>query len=104
MSIKFNKNPCVAIQDVDINKVTKAYKGRAKTCCCGCAGDYAYSADGAINSNPGYEVDVRPRALKGRVAFINRAIKGEFPIDSLMTGTTFVSIEVDDKMYTAYFD
>jgi hypothetical protein len=40
---------------MDINNIVKVYNGRCG-CMCGCLGKYSYTADGAKNYGPGYDV------------------------------------------------
>ena len=40
---------------LDINKIVKTYNGKIG-CMCGCLGKYSYTADGATNHGPGYDV------------------------------------------------
>ena len=40
---------------LDINKIVKTYNGKIG-CMCGCLGKYSYTADGATNHGPGYNV------------------------------------------------
>ena len=40
---------------LDISKIVKTYNGRIG-CMCGCLGKYSYTADGAKNHGPGYDV------------------------------------------------
>jgi hypothetical protein len=40
---------------LDISKVAKVYNGRIG-CMCGCKGKYSYTAHGAVEDNPGYDV------------------------------------------------
>ena len=40
---------------VDISNIVKVYNGRIG-CMCGCLGKYSYTADGAENHGPGYDV------------------------------------------------
>jgi hypothetical protein len=40
---------------LDINKIVKTYNGKIG-CMCGCLGKYSYTADGAKNHGPGYDV------------------------------------------------
>ena len=46
--------------------VYKVYSGKANLCMCGCAGKYSYTADGAVNHSPGYDVStsVSERSVK----------------------------------------
>jgi len=60
------------MQAVDISTITKVYSGKRGTCMCGCAGKYSYTAKGAVEDNPGYDVtdSVNERSVKiiaGRV-------------------------------------
>ena len=51
---------------MDISNITKVYSGKAKTCMCGCAGKYSYTAHGAAEDGPGYDVSdsVNERSVK----------------------------------------
>jgi hypothetical protein len=40
---------------LDISKIVKTYSGKVG-CMCGCLGKYSYTADGAANHSPGYDV------------------------------------------------
>ena len=40
---------------LDISKIVKTYNGKIG-CMCGCLGKYSYTADGAKNHGPGYDV------------------------------------------------
>lgn len=40
---------------LDISKIVKTYSGKVG-CMCGCLGKYSYTADGAVNHGPGYDV------------------------------------------------
>ena len=40
---------------MDINNIVKVYNGRCG-CMCGCLGKYSYTAEGAKNYGPGYDV------------------------------------------------
>ena len=50
---------------LDLNKIVKVYNGRCG-CMCGCNGKYSYTADGAENFGPGYDVtdSVNERSVK----------------------------------------
>ena len=54
------------MQAVNINNITKVYSGRSRTCMCGCAGKYSYTARGAVENSPGYDVSnsVNERSVK----------------------------------------
>ena len=40
---------------LNVDKIVKVYNGRIG-CMCGCLGKYSYTADGAKNYGPGYDV------------------------------------------------
>lgn len=44
--------------------VYKVYSGKAGKCMCGCAGKYSYTAQGAVDHNPGYEPNINERGVK----------------------------------------
>jgi hypothetical protein len=57
---------------VDISNITKVYSGRDGRCMCGCSGKYSYTAHGARDDSPGYDVaeSINERSVKiiaGRV-------------------------------------
>jgi hypothetical protein len=54
------------MQAVDISNITKVYSGKAGACMCGCAGKYSYTAKGAVEDSPGYDVSdsVNERSVK----------------------------------------
>jgi hypothetical protein len=39
-----------------ISKIVKTYSGKNGACMCGCAGKYSYTAHGAAEDGPGYDV------------------------------------------------
>ena len=47
-----------------MDNVYKVYSGKAGKCMCGCAGKYSYTAQGAVEHNPGYEPNVSDRSVK----------------------------------------
>jgi hypothetical protein len=51
---------------VNISGITKVYSGKANRCHCGCSGKYSYTAHGAVEDNPGYDVSdsVNERSVK----------------------------------------
>ena len=51
---------------LNISNITKVYSGKAGTCMCGCAGKYSYTAHGAAEDGPGYDVSdsVNERSVK----------------------------------------
>jgi len=40
---------------LNVDRIVKVYNGRIG-CMCGCLGKYSYTADGAVNHSPGYDV------------------------------------------------
>ena len=50
---------------MDTSNIVKTYSGKIG-CMCGCRGKYSYTADGAKNYGPGYNVDssVNERSVK----------------------------------------
>ena len=50
---------------MDISNIVKVYSGK-RGCMCGCNGKYSYTADGAKNFGPGYDVSasVNERSVK----------------------------------------
>jgi len=53
------------MQAVNISNITKVYNGKIG-CMCGCNGKYSYTAHGAVNDNPGYDVSnsINERSVK----------------------------------------
>ena len=51
---------------VNISNITKVYSGRVGACMCGCAGKYSYTAKGAAEDSPGYDVtdSINERSVK----------------------------------------
>ena len=51
---------------MELQNVYKVYSGKAGRCMCGCAGKYSYTAEGAVEHNPGYDVSdaVNERSVK----------------------------------------
>ena len=49
-----------------MENVYKVYSGVAGKCMCGCAGKYSYTARGAVEQSPGYDVSdaVNERSVK----------------------------------------
>ena len=49
-----------------MQNVYKVYSGKAGRCACGCAGKYSYTAQGAVEQSPGYDVSdaVNERSVK----------------------------------------
>lgn len=49
-----------------MENVYKVYSGKAGKCMCGCSGKYSYTAQGAVEQNPGYDVtdSINERSVK----------------------------------------
>jgi hypothetical protein len=77
---------------LNVDKIVKTYSGRIG-CMCGCLGKYSYTADGAANHGPGYDVQssVNERSVKiiakkvltnpnveyaGNIAYVEDRVKG----------------------------
>lgn len=63
-----------------VSNIVKTYSGKIG-CMCGCRGKYSYTADGAKNFGPGYNVEdsVNERSVKimARKVLTNPAVKYE---------------------------
>jgi hypothetical protein len=84
---------------VDITKIVKTYSGRIG-CMCGCLGKYSYTADGAANYSPGYDVSdsVSERSVKiiAKKVLSNPNVQYEGSI-------AFVEDRAANKMQAIYF-
>lgn len=77
---------------LNIDKIVKTYSGKMG-CMCGCNGKYSYTAHGAVEDNPGYDVSdsVNERSVRiiakkvlanpnvqyeGNIAFVEDHVKG----------------------------
>jgi hypothetical protein len=84
---------------LDISKIVKVYSGKLG-CMCGCNGKYSYTADGAANHGPGYDVSdsVNERSVrimaKKILANPNVQYDGEY---------AFVEDRARNKMQAIYF-
>jgi len=84
---------------LDISKIVKVYSGKLG-CMCGCNGKYSYTADGAANYGPGYDVSdsVNERSVrimaKKILANPNVQYDGEY---------AFVEDRARNKMQAIYF-
>ena len=90
---------------VEPGSVLFVYKGRARTCCCGCAGKYYYhplhTEEGA--KRLGYAIDARQvrigmcrRVLK---LFLENADAVEYVGTDTTTGAGSWSLELNGKLY-----
>jgi hypothetical protein len=84
---------------LNIDKIVKTYNGRIG-CMCGCLGKYSYTADGAANHGPGYNVQdsVNERSVriiaKKVLSNPNVEYEGEY---------AFVEDRVANRIQVVYF-
>lgn len=80
-----------------VNDVYKVYSGKVG-CMCGCRGKYSYTADGAENHGPGYDVSdmVNERSVKIIAGKVMRNPNVQFE-------DGFVFVEQDGRIQVAYF-
>ncbi len=81
---------------LNISKIVKTYSGKMG-CMCGCRGKYSYTADGAANHGPGYDVEdsVNERSVRiiakkvlanpnckweDNIAFVEDRVKGRIQV------------------------
>jgi hypothetical protein len=84
---------------VDAAKVKKAYKGRAKRCCCGCSGEYFYNGGYTGGDGPADQ-----QRLERIVRRINKALADpDQPKDQTWNSGDHVAVEVGNRLYIAYF-
>jgi hypothetical protein len=84
---------------LNVDKIVKVYNGRIG-CMCGCNGKYSYTADGAENFGPGYDVSdiVNERSVriiaKKVLSNPNVEFEGEY---------AFVEDRVANRIQVVYF-
>jgi hypothetical protein len=84
---------------VDAAKVRKAYRGRAKKCCCGCSGAYFYAGD-----YTGKVGQPDQKRLERVVKKINKAlVDPEQPKDQTWSNDDHVAVEIGNRLYIAFF-
>lgn len=83
---------------LDTNRIVKVYSGR-KGCMCGCGGKYSYTAHGAVNNSPGYDVSdyVNERSVKiiAKKVFSNPAVQYE---------EDYAFVETDRRIQVVFFN
>ena len=83
---------------LDINKIAKVYSGR-KGCMCGCNGKYSYTARGAVENSPGYDVSdsVNERSVKiiAKKVLSNPAVQYE---------EDYAFVETDSRIQVVFFN
>jgi len=93
------------MKTIDLNKVMQVYSGKIGECCCGCSGTYkvasAFRKEADKNRGcPHDDEDISDKSVRTIVGKIERAtINGVSP----MIEYDFVSVDVGNRIYTAYF-
>jgi hypothetical protein len=84
---------------LDISKIVKTYNGKIG-CMCGCLGKYSYTADGAKNHGPGYDVtdSINERSVRIMAKKILANPNVVFENDY-----AFVEDRVSNRMQAIYF-
>ena len=84
---------------LDISNIVKTYNGKIG-CMCGCLGKYSYTADGAENHGPGYDVQnsVNERSVK----IIAKKVLAN-PNVRLEGNIAYVEDRVGNRMQAIYF-
>jgi hypothetical protein len=86
---------------MDISNIVKVYNGKCG-CMCGCNGKYSYTADGAQNYGPGYDVtdSINERSVK----ILAKKILNN-PKANRVESTEYVFVEdrVANKLQVVYF-
>jgi hypothetical protein len=84
---------------LDISNIVKTYNGKIG-CMCGCLGKYSYTADGAENHGPGYDVQdfVNERSVRimAKKVLANPNVRLEGNI-------AYVEDRVGNRMQAIYF-
>ena len=83
---------------ITVNDVYKTYSGKSGGCMCGCRGKYSYTADGAVNHGPGYDVSdkVSERSVKIIAGKVLRNPNVQFEDDCVL-------VEQDGRVLVAWF-
>ena len=84
---------------LDISKIVKVYNGKVG-CMCGCLGKYSYTADGAVNHSPGY--DVTDKVNERSVRIIAKKVLSN-PNVKFESDYAFVEDRVANKMQMVVF-
>ena len=84
---------------LDVNRIVKVYNGRIG-CMCGCLGKYSYTADGAKNHGPGY--DVTDSINERSVRILAKKILAN-PNVVFENDYAFVEDRVSNRMQAIYF-
>jgi len=86
---------------MDIQNIVKVYNGRIG-CMCGCRGKYSYTADGAANHGPGYDVTemVNERSVK---IMAKKVLSNPLANRDESTEYVFVEDRANNKIQVVYF-
>ncbi len=84
---------------LNVDKIVKVYNGRIG-CMCGCNGKYSYTADGAKNYGPGY--DVTDSVNERSVRIIAKKILAN-PLVEFEGNYAFVEDRVRNRIQVVYF-
>ena len=86
---------------MDISNIVKVYNGKCG-CMCGCNGKYSYTADGAENFGPGYDVtdSVNERSVK---IIAKKVLNNPNANRDESTEYVFVEDRVANKIQVVYF-
>ncbi len=86
---------------MDIQNIVKVYNGKIG-CMCGCRGKYSYTADGAENFGPGYDVSdmVNERSVK---ILAKKVLSNPLANRDESTEYVFVEDRANNKIQVVYF-
>ena len=86
---------------MDIQNIVKVYNGKIG-CMCGCRGKYSYTADGAENFGPGYDVtdSISERSVK---IIAKKVLSNPLANRDESTEYVFVKDRANNKIQVVYF-
>jgi hypothetical protein len=86
---------------MDIQNIVKVYNGKIG-CMCGCRGKYSYTADGAENFGPGYDVtdSISERSVK---IIAKKVLSNPLANRDESTEYVFVEDRANNKIQVVYF-
>ena len=78
--------------------VYKVYSGKSGRCACGCSGKYSYTAQGAVEQSPGYDVtdSINERSVK---IIANKVLRNP---NKVIDGN-LAYVEQNGRVLVAYF-
>jgi hypothetical protein len=81
-----------------LQDVVKVYSGKRYSCMCGCSGKYSYSAEGAKEHGPGYDVSdsVNERSVK---IMFNKVMKNP----NAQREGNYIFVEEAGRIQVVYF-